>query len=707
MDICKLIYLVLRAIMFGFAGVGKSHTLALILGENPPSVRVSTACAEKPVRAVTITRFGEDRKQLIRINVDDYSDMMMKTAKDHITMSLPTGPIAGIRRFVRKAINAPAKPTDEVEKDLITRFYKTEENVKLLKDQIVGEMGDCGGQPQFLEILPKFIDNLSLGILVTDLSQRFDDYPMNYYYNEEGESVGEGVRSTLTNEQIIRLCLRMIVSKSQGDRRVKVIFVGTHRDEEYKCTQSREEKNRKLMDIVKSMCLEENVIYRNEDELIYALNAKNPDEIDHVTAGELREAIMNKSNAIAVHIPLNFYSVELTLQKMVQESNQIAFHESEILSRVTRYHITKESLKGALRYLHETNLVFYFEEDFPNVVIGHPQSVLNKLTELVAYHIQLTTNPKMQRNLDGMWKKFSQCGILRIDCLKKFPDHYVDGMFSPADMMRLFVKLFIVSEVKEGEYLLPCVLNVDELTSCNPEPETQSIPPMVLHFAEGAPRYGVYCGTICHLITVNKWELFKDPHTLEFTSITRNSVHFSLPGYRGNCKVTINDPFDNFFLATLHVPPDVPSYTETVSRMCLKIRDTLVSAINEATKKLHYTPDEPIVSFLCEEHISSSLHPATISEIGDELLCTKYRTCGGPLTAQHRIWLRGMEVNNMRCYVVYYFFPFFSVDLRFPPLNLAPHQFPSFGKVSIVLFLLMYLYILVPKYSQTPYQESL
>ena len=648
MSLIKVIYYALRCIMFGFAGAGKSHTLALILGENPPSTRVSTACAETPVRAVAMTRIGGDRKQLKRINVDDYSDMMMKTAKDYIAESIPTGPIAGIQRLIRKAVNTPTVPIDEVEKDLITRFYKPDEDVKVLDGQIVGEMSDCGGQPQFLEILPKFIDNLSLGILVTDLSQRFDEYPMNYYYNEEGKSVGEGVKSTLTNEQIIRLCLRMIVSKSQGNRCVNVVFVGTHRDEEYKCTETREEKNRKLKDMVKSLGLEKNVIYRNDDELIYALNAKNPEKVDHLMAGELREVIMNQSNAVTVSIPVNYYGVELTLQNMVQESDQIAFHESEILSRVSHYHITKESLKEALRFLHEMKLVFYFEEEFPNVVIGHPQSVLNKLTELVAYHIQLTTNPEMRRNLSGIWKKFSQCGILSIECLKKFPAHYVDGVFSPADMMRLFVKLFIVSEVNEEEYLMPCVLKVDNLANCNPKPETQSVPPMVLHFTKGAPRYGIYCGTICHLITVSKWKLFKDPHTGEFSNITRNSIHFSLPGYRGNCKVTINDPFDNFFLVTLHVPHDVPSYAETVSRMCLKIRHTLVSAINIATEKLNYIPDEPVVSFLCEEHISSSLHPATISEIGDELLCTEHLTHGGSLTARHRVWLTGMEVNSMR-----------------------------------------------------------
>ena len=116
MSLIKVIYYALRCIMFGFAGVGKSHTLALILGENPPSTRVSTACAKTPVRTVAITRIGVDGKQLMRIDVDDYSDMMMKTAKNYIAESLPTGPIAGIQRFIRKAVNAPAIPTDEVEK---------------------------------------------------------------------------------------------------------------------------------------------------------------------------------------------------------------------------------------------------------------------------------------------------------------------------------------------------------------------------------------------------------------------------------------------------------------------------------------------------------------------------------------------------------------------------------------------------------------
>ena len=623
--------------IFGYAGSGKSHVLALMLGEPPPRLRISTACATKPVRAISHSRIGRGGRKFKRICDKDYSKMMMKTAKDGC--SEPTGTMFKLSEKLRVIFYSPPKPTDEVEKDLIVDFHQPGEDVESLEDQTVGDVTDSGGQPQFLEILPRFIDNLSLGILVTDLSQRLDDYPVNYYFNNQGQSVGEGVKSSLTNEQILRRFMQMIVSKSQGSKRVRFVFVGTHRDLEHMCTESREEKNRKLEDMVKSFGLEDSVIYQDQHELIFALNAKEPEDVDHQRADELVDLMMDASGADSITIPVSYYGVESTLKQKVQESNQIAFSESEILSLVSHYHFNEESLKEALRYLHDIKRIFYFEEDFPGVVIGEPQAVLDKLTELVAYHIELTTNPKKQRALEGKWKKFSQCGILDIECLKKFPGQYVEGVFSPADMMKLFEKLFIVSEVNRGEYLMPCVLPMDPQTSCNPECETQSVPPMVLHFTRGVPRHGIYCGTICHVMTEAKWKLLEDPTTGKPFHITRNSVHFSLPC--DPVKITINDSLDSFFLITVHVSPEASYNAESISRMCTMIRNTLMKAIDEVTEKLNYSPDSPKVAFLCEKHKTTSLHPAVMSEYGSDLTCIKYHIKGGTLTDQHRVWLKG------------------------------------------------------------------
>ena len=118
-------------------------------------------------------------------------------------------------------------------------------------------------------------------------------------------------------------------------------------------------------------------------------------------------------------------------------------------------------------------------------------------------------------------------------------------------------------------------------------------------------------------------------------------MHFTIPDCR--CKVTFNDPLDSFFIITVHVPRDVPSYSQTVSRICMEVRDTLMSAVIEVTQKLKYCTGTLNVVFLCEEHKSTSLHPATFSKFGDELLCTKFsNTKGGSLTIGHKVWLRGI-----------------------------------------------------------------
>ena len=639
-----------RGVISGFAGAGKSHVLAILLDEPPPSKRVSTAVTTRPVRAMSNARIEMSDEQFSRITDELFTKRLLKTAKDGV-VTLPPGSVMGkLRGKLRKTFIRLPQPTDQVEKDLIVKFHQLDGNVKSLKDHIVSELSDCGGQPQFLEMLPRFLENLEFAILVTDLSLNLDDYPLNYYYSKDGAPVGEGVKSPLSNEQVLRLCLRMIASQSQGGRHVGFVFVGTHRDLERRSTESREEKNRRLMEMVKSFGLEESAIYKclKRKELLFAINAKYPKEIDYQTIAELKMRLLNESTCRQVSIPVSYHAVELTLKRKVQESGHIAFLESDILKEVAHFKFSEETLKKALRYLHEMKVIFYYEVEFPGKVIGEPQVVLNKHTEVVAYHIELSTNPQKQLSLGRKWLKFVQHGILNVECLKKFPDHYVEGVFSPADMMKLFEKLLIVSEVSNGEYLMPCVLPVDHQAKCNPEPETQSVPPLVLHFPGGPARYGVYCGTICHVMTESKWKILTDPDTEEPLHVTRNSVHFSVPHCRA--KVTINDTFDSFFLVTVHVPSDVPEYSKCVSHMCMEIRDTLVSAITDVTKQLNYDPDTPEVAFLCEEHKTTPLHPATVSRYVEELLCTKcVNTRGGPLTPQHMVWLKGIQ-----CLVVHY-----------------------------------------------------
>ena len=65
------------ALLLGVGGSGKTHVLAAFLKEDPPSIRESTPCAKKPVRAVAHCKVGVSDNHFVRITDDHYSDMLV------------------------------------------------------------------------------------------------------------------------------------------------------------------------------------------------------------------------------------------------------------------------------------------------------------------------------------------------------------------------------------------------------------------------------------------------------------------------------------------------------------------------------------------------------------------------------------------------------------------------------------------------------
>ena len=130
--------------------------------------------------------------------------------------------------------------------------------------------------------------------------------------------------------------------------------------------------------------------------------------------------------------------------------------------------------------------------------------------------------------LDDKWKRFCSHGILHASCLDMFPDGYIEGVFTPKELLQLFIHLSIVSEVGPDEYLMPCLLEAEEEVCCNPDPSTQAVPAMALEFPEGGPMLGSYCSLVCYLMNVKGWKLVEDV-TKKPYHLTRSSIHFLAP----------------------------------------------------------------------------------------------------------------------------------------------------------------------------------
>jgi hypothetical protein len=547
----------------------------------------------------------------------------------------------------------------KLEEEMHQSLFKPEEDrPKLLYKVRWHRLTDSGGQPQFLEILPIFIHHISLGIIVIKLNERLDCFPKMELYDQKGGLVGEPYKSCYSQEQVIRFFMRALVSQGGEGKDVKFLFIGNHIDRVEECDETVFQKNRKLRGIVHSFNMEANVIY-NGLCLIFPINAKTPGDRDREVIKQVKYNLIKCTNVPAIKIPVKWFAVELALQRFVTDTKQAVLLESKCLELVAHFHFDKASLKAALEHLHQIKQIFYFKSGSRGLVVANTQVIQNKLCEAVSYSIELRTNTNQCVSLDYKWVRFCMHGILHSSCLDQFPSDYIEGVFSPKELLQLFTSLCIISGMGSDEYLMPCVLPVDEIPCCNPEPETQSVPAMVVEFPAGGPMLGLFCGLVCYLMNIAKWKLAERRGVP--IHITRSSIYFNIPGVPG--RITLNDPLSSFFTLTFH------GLLEDAPEVCPLIRTTILAGIEKVSEKLNYLPQDkdissntrqnhPIVTFLCPCE-TTPLHPAKMSHSGRHLLHPDNAEVYTSVTNGHRMWLPGklpLQAQVLPVFLLLFFF---------------------------------------------------
>lgn len=621
------------------ASSGKTRSLAMALDHTVPTTRVNTPCSKAPAHTVTQTRVGVKDDHLCVIDDEAYLITVIQTAK-HLAGSLPAHTPTP-RSFVRTQ-DPSLSCMRKLKKKIVQCVLDNRASAyHLLHDQRWIKLTDNGGQPQFLEVLPLFVRHVSLGIFTVKLNKRLDSHPI--YFDESGRKIG---RSCYSHEQMIRFWLRTLISQDKGVKRMRFLFLGTHRDlQEQSVGESIQEKNAKLLKIVSSFKLQDSVIFSNQgcDNLIFAINARTPAPEDWEVIRHVRSVMVESSNVPPIQTPIKWFVVELALLHFVKETQQPILLESTCLDMMACFHIDQENLKAALKHLHQTRLIFYFEKR--GLIVADMQVILDKLSELVHYSLHLQTRPHKQAALDGVWRKFCRYGILNSRCLEKFHRHYAEGVFTPEDLLDIFVQLHIVSELRPGEFLMPCLLPMEELTLDTAPP----VPAMAVEFPNGGPILGTYWGLVCHLMSVDKWELATIENG-EPCHLTRSSVDFSAPEKLPG-RVTISDPLSSFFLVAYHGPLDV------AKRVCPIIRETVIKRIEKTLETLNYSSQSEegagaysschlldvgsiTITFLCSCETTPP-HAAVLSKNGKYLKCPHNTQRFERVTAKHKMWLAG------------------------------------------------------------------
>ena len=513
---------------------------------------------------------------------------------------------------------------------------------------------DSGGQIEFLEAMPAFLQHTSVCLFVTKLSEMLSECPKIEYF-EDGKPVGEPTPCPFTNEQMLMRCVQTIQTQcidhvgstnkgskqSQQDgstnKGSKLVMVGTHRDLQGQCSESTEEKNDLLQ---RKLCPEFDkslAFYRQG--IIFPINAKNSGPQDHEVANAVTKVIFDVVSSLEPRkTPISWFKFEQLIQKIARDDEKRILHWKECLKVARLLHLSKKELNAALDHLTNFGVIHYYQHLLPNIVFVDPQILLNKISELVKHHYKLRHGSHSHTTLEVDWRKFTNEGCITLKLLRQFPEHYTD-FFTAADFLKLMKDRLIATHlIGKDEYFMPCLLRTmepPELDQYRAASSSESgVAPLAIHFSCQLVPHGVFCSLVAFLRSSQNsspWSLFPHPHnTTEPQCLTRNCIKFQLPEDEPG-SLTLIDAFSHFEVY-------VSTRRNICVHLCPSIWRTLFEGIHKAAKTLRYQL-VPKQAFLCTKCKNTRPHLALPAAAFDYWKCKLHPDRSGPLKEEHKMWL--------------------------------------------------------------------
>ena len=583
-----------KVIVEGPAGVGKTCLIYLLLSKCPQGKRHSTGCAERAIRVIRIA-VGKEGGEWSEISKNEFQKIIAEAvpvlckeldmkgkgieALDELLSSLEGEGKEGLGREGGKSVpsvegmalgrekvggggerfaglgkrkrdvsvNEEGESTGtENDKVVIervieklTQLVTVGESSNRLLDMELIYITDSGGQQAYWDLKPIFSQDTSATLFVHRLCEKLDEYPLNdLYYN--GQQVGPSQRATLTTGEAFKTMLRGLFNSGN---RSKVIAIGTHRDLVDNCEETPEEKDERIAEIASPHFTNE-IVYCNEEmkQIVFRLNTKNPSDDDKKVAAKIRASI--EKSATQHKIPIWWFILQLILEALAEKLGRDVLSKNECVRVSDALGFGSGELDAALDFFDKLNIFLYKNDILPEVVFTNAQVPLDKLSVLVEkkYHLQaVQADPRKANDLamTGNWQRFRDNGILTLNILKEFEAHYVDGIFTANDFLFLLEKLLIVSQLHDSEYFFPAILNMTTEAQINEyltSSRATNTVALVVQFPTGWAPPGVYCCSVCHLQSEAHWELevAHKPHT---TAQRRGTPHTQsqLPPISRNC----------------------------------------------------------------------------------------------------------------------------------------------------------------------------
>ena len=551
--------LIIKALITGPPGVGKTGIRHLLLGLPPPPSRTSTPLATQATRAISFYRIKVDGSEDVtwtKLDDDTYLKYIAEEVKMNLSRAVSPATTAsptathseeqGKNDSKGEDINAqepsdvdhtppvlsPATPrvfssspkeriddanplpvppmpstlveriTSDVVNKLVTNPDISKENNK--KKTFV-HLIDSGGQPSFISLVPAFVRGSTVNIVASKLNHSIND-KLQYEYVKDDQHLRKPTQLEKSQLEFIEELIRTLTSvkhskeaSGQGSSEPKFLLIGTHADKHWSLfDQTLSGKNRWLKNSLgelKSMCIKVN----HEGDILLPINTRVMKGRSEV-ASSLRQKIIEACSDAEVEIPTRWYVFELEVSGKAKKEGRSVLGLAECIEVGGTLGMGEEDVIAALVFLDGAALCLYFQAAAPHLVFTDSQAILSEVTEILNLGIiDLHFIPSHYPGIDKLREQglFSK-KLVNLVCSKYRVNEEGKCIYSVNDFLSILQHLLIIAPVCINEvelFFIPSILP----TSKNISPLAGELAPLVLLCRTRAVPLGMFSALVVAL----------------------------------------------------------------------------------------------------------------------------------------------------------------------------------------------------------------
>ena len=512
--------LIIKALITGPPGVGKTGIRYLLLGLPPPPRRTSTPLATRATRAISFYRIKADGSgDVTWTELDD--DTYLKYIAEEVKMielnpsrAVPPQPatstttaatesnaqepsdvvhtppvLSPATPLVYSTVSSPEESVEDtspppvpvkvegITSDIVNKLMTTTDFSKENKTRkTFVHLIDSGGQPSFISLVPAFVRGSTVNIVASKFNCSIND-KLQYEYVKDDQHLRQSTKLDKSQLEDIEDLIRTLSSvkhseegSGRGSSEPKFLLIGTHADKHWSLfDQTLSGKNRwlkKSLGDLKSMCIE----VSPDGGILLPINTRVIEGRSEV-ASSIRQKIIDACGDAGVDIPTRWHVFEQELSGRAKKGGRSVLGLAECIRIGRNLSMGEKDVTAALVFLDEAALCLYFKDAAPHLVFTDPQAILSEVTEIlnlgiIDLHLIPSQYPLLSEHM-ALVRRLRDQGLFNkklvdIVCSKYRVNEEGKCSYSVDDLLSILQYLLIIAPVcidAEDLFFIPSILS--------------------------------------------------------------------------------------------------------------------------------------------------------------------------------------------------------------------------------------------------------